>query len=137
MINREGLQGLHLAVNKHPYISTMHDHPLNPECNRPECAINAFCLRCLSDGALIRPETILVGDNGVEVKVRPAGHLYPYFDKTIRTLVLRTFKDVNSPAPPFPADIKGFTAMRIRSTEPSLVRYLYWNVDRHPEIFFR
>lgn len=131
-INRKGLMGLHLAVDKRIYISTMVDHPLNPACTKPGCAINAFCLRRLSDGVLIRPEAILIADNGVEVKVRPDGHLYPYFNKNIITMALRTFKDANSHALPFPKGIKAFKAMRVRSTEPFQIRYLYWNVDRYP-----
>jgi hypothetical protein len=131
-INRRGTMGLHLVVDQAPYISTMDDSPLNPECNRPECAIDAYCLRRLSDGALVRPEVLLVGDNGEKVKVRPTGHLYPFFDKHVMTVILRTFKDINSPSPPFPAGIKAITSMRIRSTTPFLVRYLWWTVDHHP-----
>lgn len=131
-INRKGLMGLHLAVDRQLYISTMYNHPLNPKCSKPGCAINAFCLRRLSDGALIRPEAILIGDNGVNVKVRPAGHLYPNFDKDIITMALRTLKDAHSLASPFPKRIKAFKAIRIRSTEPFMVRYLYWKVDRYP-----
>jgi hypothetical protein len=132
-INRRGTMGLHLVVDQAPYISTMDDSPLNPECNRPECAIDAYCLRRLSDGALVRPEAVLVGDNGEKVKVRPTGHLYPFFDKHVMTVILRTFKDINSPSPPFPAGIKTITSMRIRSTTPFLVRYLWWTVDHHPD----
>ena len=135
-INREGLQHLHLAIDQKPYISTMHDHPLNPECNKPGCEKNAFSLRRLGDGALVRPEVILVGDNGDEVRIRPVGHLYPYFDKSIRTIELGTFA-LNAPPPPFPAGINGFKSMRIRSTEPFVARYLWWSVDRHAKIFNR
>ena len=131
-INRKGLMGLHLALNKQLYISTMYDHSPNPKPTKPGCDINAFCLRSKKNGVLIRPEAILIGDNGVEVKVRPAGHLYPYFDKDIITMVLRTFKDADSLPPPFPKGIKAFKAMRIRSTAPFLVRFIYWNVDRYP-----
>jgi hypothetical protein len=130
IINRLDLQHLHLAVDQAPYISTMDTHALNPECNEPECAINGFCLRRLSDGVVIRPDVILIGDNGVEVKVRSVGHLYPYFDKNIITMMIGTFK-LNGHPPPFPVGITAFTAMRIRSTEPFLIRYLYWNVDYH------
>lgn len=132
-INRQGLMGLHLAVNQQPYISTIDIHPLNDRSNIE----NAYSLRRLSDGVLVKPEAVLIGDNGIEVRVRPVGHLYPYFDKYIMTVVLGTFKDANSPPPPFPEGIRGFTAMRIRSTEPFLVRYLWWCVDRHPDIFNR
>lgn len=135
LINRKGLMGLHLAVDRQLYISTMSNHPLNPKCSQPGCASNAFCLRRLSDGALIRPEAILIGDNGVEVKVRPAGHLYPNSDKDIITMALRTSKDAHSVALPFPRSIKAFKAIRIRGTEPFMVRYLYWKVDRYP--FYR
>jgi hypothetical protein len=131
-IDRKGLMGLHIAVDKQIYISSMVDHPLNSECNRPGCAANAFCLRRLSDGVLIRPEAVLIADNGVEVNVRPAGHLYPFFDKDVITIALRAFKNGNSLPPPFPKGIKAIKAMRIRSTEPFTVKYLYWNVDRHP-----
>lgn len=131
-INRKGLMGLHLAVDQKPYISTMYDKSMDPKCKKTGCTINAFCLRRLSDGILIRPEAILIGDNGLEVKVRPAGHLYPYFDKNVITIALRTFKGANSLPPPFPKGIKAFKAIRIRSTEPFLVRYLYWKVDRYP-----
>jgi hypothetical protein len=131
-INRHGLMGLHLAVDQAPYISTTDDDPRNLDCSDAEYQKNAFSLRRRSDGVLVRPEAILVGDNGVEVKVRPDGHLYPYSDKSIMTMALRTFKDVNSPSPPFPKGIKSITAMRIRSTAPFLVRYIYWNVDRYP-----
>ncbi|MEJ2661244.1 MAG: hypothetical protein P8Z73_11055 [Desulfobacteraceae bacterium] len=136
-INRRGTMGLHLVVDQAPYISTMDDSPLNPECNKPECAIDAFCLRRLNDGALVRPQAVLVGDNGEEVKVRPTGHLYPIFDQHVITMALRTFKDVDSPPPAFPAGIKTITAMRIRSTTPFLVRYLWWSVDSHPELYSR
>jgi hypothetical protein len=131
-INRHGLMGLHLAVDQAPYISTTDDDPRNLDCSDAEYQKNAFSLRRRSDGVLVRPEAILIGDNGVEVKVRPTGHLYPYSDKSIMTMALRRFKDINSPPPPFPKGIKAITAMRIRSTEPFLVRYLYWNVDRYP-----
>ena len=131
-INRQGVMGLHLAVDQEPYISTTDIHPLNVDRGNIE---KAFSLRRLSDGTLIRPEVILIGDNGVEVKIRPVGHLYPYFDEHIMTIALGTFKDADSPPPDFPLGIKAFTAMRIRSTAPFLVRYMYWNVDRHPEIF--
>jgi hypothetical protein len=136
-INRQGLMGLHLVVDKEPYISTMDIHPLNPECNTPDCFIDAACLRRLSDGAIIRPEAVLVGDNGVEVSVRPLGHLNPYFDTHVMTMALGTFKDVDSPPPDFPEGIQAFTALRIRATEPFVVRYLWWQVDRHPDIFFK
>jgi hypothetical protein len=132
-INRKGLMGLHLAVDKNLYISTMVNHPLNPECKKPGCAINAFCLRRLSDGVLIRPEAVLIGDNGAEIKIRPAGHLYPYFDKGVITIALRAFNDASSPPPPFPKGIKAIRAVRIRSTAPFRVSYLYWNVDRYPQ----
>jgi len=125
--------GLHLVVDQAPYISTMDDHPLNPECNKSECYKNAYSLRRLSDGALVRPEVVLVGDNGVEVTIRPEGHLYPSFDKHVMTVALSTFKDVNSPSPPFPEGVRSFISMRIRSTAPFLVRYLWWSVDHHPE----
>jgi hypothetical protein len=131
-INRKGLMGLHIAVDNQLYISTMYDHPLNPKCKKTECAVNAFCLRRIEDGALVRPEAVLIGDNNVEVSVRPAGHLYPYFDKNAITVALRAFKDGRSSPPPFPKGIKAFKAIRIRSTEPFQVRFLYWNVDRYP-----
>jgi hypothetical protein len=136
-INRQGIMGLHLVVDREPYISTLDTHPLNPECNTPDCAIDAACLRRLSDGAIIRPEAILVGDNGVEVSIRPEGHLYPFFDRHVMTIALATFKNANSPPPPFPEGIQAFTALRIRATEPFVVRYLYWNVDEHPDLYSR
>ncbi|MFZ1986534.1 MAG: hypothetical protein WAU91_19145 [Desulfatitalea sp.] len=136
-INRQGLMGLHLVVDRAPYISTMDTHPLNPECNTPDCVIDAYCLLRLSDGAIVRPEAVLVGDNGVEVNVRSLGHLYPYCDTHVMTMALRTFKDVDSPPPDFPESIQAFTALRIRGTEPFVVRYLWWSVDRHPEIYSR
>ena len=135
-INRQGHMGLHLAVDQDPYISTMDDHPLNPDCNKPECAVDAYSLRRLCDGALVRPEAVLVGDNGVETKIRPTGHLYPYCDKNIRTINLRKSL-FPTPQPGFPPGIESFTAMRIRSTEPFLVRYIWWQVDRHPDMFNR
>lgn len=131
-IKRNGIMGLHLAVDKQLYITTMLDHPLNPKSNKRGCTVNDFCLRRLSDGVLIKPEVFLIGDNGAKVRISPAGHLYPNFDKGIITIALRTFKDSNSPPPPFPMGIRAFKAMRIRSSEPFLVKYLYWNVDQYP-----
>jgi hypothetical protein len=136
-INRRGTMGLHLVVDQAPYISTTDDDPRNLDCSDAEYQLNAFSLRRRRDWALVRPEAVLVGDNGVEVKVRPDGHLYPSFDKHAMTMALRTFKDVNSPSPPFPEGIKTFTSMRIRSTTPFLVRYLWWKVDSHPEFYSR
>lgn len=131
-INRRGTMGLHLVVDQAPYISTTDDDPRNLDCSDAEYQLNAFSLRRRRDWALVRPEAVLVGDNGVEVKVRPDGHLYPSFDKRVMTMALRTFKDVNSPSPPFPEGIERFTTMRIRSTTPFLIRYLWWKVDSHP-----
>jgi hypothetical protein len=136
-INRRGTMGLHLVVDQAPYISTTDDDPRNLDCSDAEYQLNAFSLRRRNDWALVRPEAVLVGDNGEEVKVRPDGHLYPYFDKHVMTMALRTFKDVNSPSPPFPEGIKTFTSMRIRSTTTFLVRYLWWKVDNHPEFYSR
>ncbi len=128
-INRHGLMGLHLVVDQAPYISTTDDDPRNLDCSDAEYQLNAYSLRRRSDWALVRPEVVLVGDNGVEVMIRPGGHLYPSFDLHVMTMALRYFKDVNAIAPPFPAGIKAFSAMRIRSTTPFLVRYLWWKVD--------
>jgi hypothetical protein len=50
-------------------------------------------------------------------------------------MALRYFKDVNAFAPPFPEGIQTFTSMRIRSTAPFRVRYLWWCVDRYPYRF--
>jgi hypothetical protein len=136
-INRQGIMGLHLVVDREPYISTLDTHPLNPECNTPDCAIDAACLRRLSDGAIVRPEAVLVGDNRVEVGIRPDGHLYPYCDSHVMTMALRTFKDMNPLPPDFPEGIQAFTALRIRATEPFVVRYLWWKVDQHPEMYSR
>jgi hypothetical protein len=137
-INREGGMGLHLVVDQAPYISTTDDnHPLNPEVSDAEYRLNAFSLRRRSDGALVRPEAMLVGDNGEEVKVRPMGHLYPFCDKHVMTMALRTFKDFYSPSPPYPEGIRTITSMRIRGTTPFLVRYLWWKVDSHPELHSR
>ncbi len=134
-INRQGLMGLHLAVDQEPYISTTDNDPRNLDCSDAEYQKNAFSLRRRSDGVLVRPEAVLVSDNGVEVKVRPTGHLYPYFDKHVMTIALRTFKDMDSPPPDFPESIQGFTVLRIRSTAPFVIRYLWWKVDQHPEIY--
>lgn len=131
-INQKGLMGLHLAVDKQLYIPTMYDRPLNPGSDKSKRTANAFYLRRSSDRALIKPEVILIAVNDAEVKVRPAGHLYPFFDKDVITMALRTCKNAKSLPPPFPKGIKAFKAMRIRSTEPFMVKYLYWNVDRHP-----
>jgi hypothetical protein len=134
-INRQGLMGLHLAVDQEPYISTTDNDPRNLDCSDAEYQKNAFSLRRRSDWVLVRPEAVLVGDNGVEVKVRPTGHLYPYFDKHVMTIALRTFKDMDSPPPDFPESIQTFTVLRIRSTAPFVIRYLWWKVDQHPEIY--
>jgi hypothetical protein len=136
-INREGLMGLHLVVDQAPYISTTDDHPLNPEVSDAEYQLNAFSLRRRSDGALVRPEAVLVGDNGEEVKVRPDGNLYPFCDLHVMTMALRTFKDFYSPLPLFSEGIRTITSMRIRGTTPFLVRYLWWKVDSHPELHSR
>lgn len=130
-INRKGLMGLHLAVDKRLYIPSIVDHPLNPKCNKPKCAANAFCLRRLSDGVLIRPDVVLIADNGVEIVVKSAGHLYPFFDRNVITMALRASNGAKS-SPRFPEGIRTFNALRIRSTEPFVVRYLYWIVDRYP-----
>jgi hypothetical protein len=135
-INHRGLMNLHLVVDQAPYISTTDDDPRNLDCSEAEYQMNAFSLRRRSDGALVRPEAVLVGDNGEEVKVRPDGHLYPYFDKHVMTMALRTFKDFKSSPPPFPKSIKAFTAMRIRSTTPFRVRYFWWCVTLNPYPYY-
>jgi hypothetical protein len=136
-INRGGTMGLHLVVDQAPYISTTDDDPRNLDCSDAEYQLNAFSLRRRSDWALVRPEAVLVGDNGVEVRVRPDGHLYPSFDMHIMTVALGYVKDINAFVPSFPEGIMTFTAMRIRSTTPFLVRYLWWKVDSHPEFYSR
>ena len=134
LINRRGTMNLHLVVDQAPYISTTDDDPRNLDCSDAEYQLNAFSLRRRSDWALVRPEAVLMGDNGVEVKVRPDGHLYPSFDKHVMTVALGYVKDINAFVPPFPEGIKTFTSMRIRSTTPFLVRYLWWSVDHHPDL---
>jgi hypothetical protein len=136
-INRRGTMGLHLVVDQELYISTTDDNPRNLDCSDAEYQLNAFSLHRKSDWALVRTEAVLVGDNGKAVKVRPTGHFYPYFDKHVMTMALSSFKDFNSAPPPFPAGIKTITSMRIRSTTPFLVRYLWWKVDSHPEFYSR
>lgn len=129
-INRTELMCLHLAVDNALYISTMVDHSVNPASKNADCAAEAFCLRRLSDGVLIRPEVILVADNDVEVKLRPAGNLYPFFDRHVITVAMRVFDHTNAFPAHLPKGIETFKAMRIRSSEPFRIRYLYWNMDR-------
>ena len=131
-INRKGLMGLHVAVDKKLYIPAIYDQTRNRKKNEPDCGPNAFCLRRVKDDSLIWPEAFLIGDNGVEIKIKPSGHLYPNFDKNVITIALRTFKGANSVPPRFPKGIKAFKALRIRSAESFRIQYFFWNVDRYP-----
>lgn len=127
-INLQGTMCLQLAVDVASYISPLDDHPLNSKCNTLECFQNSSGLRRLSDGALVRIEAVLIGDYGEQIRVQPVAYLYPYFDLSVMTVILGYAKDVNFRALPFPDGIRTITAMRIRSTEPFLVRYLWWGV---------
>ena len=88
------------------------------------------------DGVLIRPEILLVGDTGEEVRV------YGMTSLGVRdgSLVLGfgphdgNFDDFVSPLPEIPDDIEQFEALRIRSNEPFTIEALHWSVDRHPDL---
>ena len=134
-INRgEGRMGLQLVVDLASYIPPLVDHPLNSKCYTIECIRNSYGLRRLSDGTLIKIEAVLVGDKGEQIRIQPIGYLYPYFDPSVMFVILGYTKKANLSYLPFPEGIQTFTHMRIHSTEPFFVRYLWWSVYDHPEL---
>lgn len=120
-VNREGLQRLHLVVDRDLY---------DPNNNFDDDLPDLFNLR-RSDGVLVKPEVVLIGDEGQEVSLRARANTYLYSGGV--TVGLSTYKDHYSQAPPFPESIRFFRAIRIRSNEPLVAEQLQWRVDRHPD----
>lgn len=121
-INREGGQDLHLLVDKTRYEPHVADRwPHQASLQR-------------SDGTLVLPEVVLIGDRGQEVKMGADTFMSPY-DVAGITLGFSNYDPVYDEKPkPFPQEIQFFSAVRIRSNEPLDVKLLGWRVDVHPDI---
>lgn len=121
-INREGLQALHIVVDQELY-DPNNIYDLEDKANH-------FNLR-RTDGVLVRPEVVLIGDNGQELTVFPISNMGLYSGGL--TIGFSTYIDHHTPSPPFPEGIKSFQAVRVRSNEPFEALYLRWRMNYHPD----
>ncbi|MCC5811252.1 MAG: hypothetical protein JJU06_12855 [Ectothiorhodospiraceae bacterium] len=121
-INREGSQGFHFEVDETRYRPNSHfdleDRPNQANLRR-------------TDGVLVKPEVILIGDNGERVELQAVSNIHLYAGGL--TVGFRTYVDHSSPSPPFPDGITAFRAVKVRSNEPFTAEYLRWRVDNHPD----
>ena len=123
-INRGGVQWLHLFVDGSLYLS-------HGAVVREDIANHSNLWR--HDGVLVAPEVVLIANTGKEVSVAatanmgtPTGELSVGFSM---------FESIYKPAPPFPASIQNFVAVRVRSNEPLQVNRIRWSVDSHPDLY--
>ncbi|MCH8497797.1 MAG: hypothetical protein LAT63_04940 [Marinobacter sp.] len=125
-INASGTHGLHLLVDGARYAS---NGMIDPSAD----AEHQTVLLRLSDNTLVRPEVILIADNGEEVALSPTSNLWPITGGV--TVGFSLDAGVFEPAPSFPDTIQEFTALRIRSDETIDVHYILWRVDHHPDLY--
>lgn len=118
LLNRKGLQHLHLVVDHTLYLPNSHynikDLPNQSNLRR-------------NDGVLVKPEIILIGDNNEEFAPFAVSNTHLYAGGL--TIGFGTYDGHYAPAPPWPEGIRAFKAMRIRSNEPFTVHYLEWRMD--------
>ncbi|MFC4259145.1 hypothetical protein ACFOZ5_08905 [Marinobacter lacisalsi] len=128
MINRKAfLQGLHLVVDPGDYTSnSSYDDELSDD---PD---HFFDLRNQS-GELVVPEVVMVAGNGTEVRLGSRSNISLYEGGL--TVGMKIVPDkIHEPSPPFPEGIEGFESFRIRSNVPFTADYIWWLVERHPDM---
>ena len=126
-INREGLQGLHIVVDPDEFTSNSdHEDELS---NHPN---HFFDLRNQS-GELVVPEVVMVAPDGTEVEFGSISNIYLYGGLTVGMGMVS--ESVYKPSPPFPEGLVSFSSFRIRSNVPFTAEYLWWMVERHPDMF--
>ncbi|MCH8504962.1 MAG: hypothetical protein LAT50_11640 [Ectothiorhodospiraceae bacterium] len=121
-INREGSQGFHFEVDETRYRPNRHfdveDRPNQANLRR-------------NDGVLVKPEVVLIGDNGERVELRAVMNIHLYAGGL--TVGFAMYEDHFSPSPPFPDRITAFRAVEVRSNEPFTAEYFRWRMDNHPD----
>lgn len=118
VVNRNGLQGLHFVVDEKLYRPNSH-YDIDDYANQSNLRRN--------DGVLIKPEVILIGENGEEFVPMAVSNTHLYAGGL--TIGFGTFGGQFSPAPVYPEGIQEFKAMRIRSNVPFTAHYLEWRMD--------
>lgn len=131
VINREGLQGLHLMFDAGLYQPNylFNDEPCGDPCDNPRYL---FALRNPEE-KLITPEVVLVTESGEELELTPTSHLAPYTGGI--SIGFGLFAGMYELPPEFPVHIDHFVSFRVRSNLPVEVDYFWWSVDRHPAMF--
>ncbi len=127
-INREGLQGLHIVVDPENFSSNSdHSDELSNDSE------HLFDLRN-SDNELIVPEVVMVASDGTEVRLGSTSNIYLY-EGGLTVGMGMVPESIYKPSPPFPEGVNSFKSFRIRSDAPFTAEYLWWLVQRHPDMF--
>lgn len=127
-INREGLQGLHIVVDPDEFTSNSdHEDELS---NHPD---HFFDLRNHS-GELVVPEVVMVAPDGTQVELGSISNIYLY-EGGLTVGMGMVSGNVYKPSPLFPEGIASFSSFRVRSNVPFTAKYLWWMVERHPDMF--
>ncbi|MBI3897374.1 MAG: hypothetical protein HY308_03650 [Gammaproteobacteria bacterium] len=121
-INREGSQSFNFVVDRDRYVP-------NSEYQIEDIPNQANLRR--RDGVLVKPEVVLIGDNGQEVLVTAVSNTW--LNVGGLTIGFSMLINPDTPSPPFPEAISAFRAVRVRSNEPFTANYLWWWVDGHPD----
>jgi len=122
VINREGFQGLHFAVDSNLYDANsnydLEDMPNQANLHR-------------TDGVVVKPEVVLIGDNGEEVRVQARSNIFLYAGGM--TVGFGPHIDNFTPPPHYPESIHAFRAVRVRGNHPFVANHLQWLMDSHPD----
>lgn len=127
VINREGVQGLHLMFD--PELYQPNHLFIDEPCDNPRYL---FALRDQNE-ELLTPEVVLITEDGEEVALTPTSHLAPYTGGI--SIGFGLFAGMYELPPEFPEHIDQFVSFRVRSNRPAEVDYFWWSVDRHPDMF--
>ena len=121
-VNREAVQQIEIVVDSNLFKSNF--------AYEDEDRYKMFHLR-RNDGVVIKPEAILIGDNGQKIPLVPDSTTALYSGGV--TAGLSMFEGWDSPPPPFPEEIQHFTAVQLRTNETIPVEQLRWWVTYHPD----
>lgn len=125
-IEREGVQELHLAFDGDSYeLNYFH---IEGETDDPRVL---FALRG-QEGQLVRPEVVLIADDGTELALTPVSHHAPPAGGV--TIGFGMFDGMLAPPPPFPEAYGSYVSFKVRSDQPVSVEYFRWLVSYHPDM---
>lgn len=118
-----GLQGLYLLVDSRKYKEGQ---------DTEEATETYFFPRTKGEETLLKPEVVLIAENGDEIELSPGAYNYAR-DESLLGVGFGPSPKKGEIATSFSDHADSYIAVRIRSNRPFSLKKLQWKMDKHPD----